>query len=199
MTDMLLALVPDYGLYLIMSVTFIAVMGVPLPSSVVAMTSGGLAATGDLVLGEVLMTIYIAYIIADQLAFTVGGKAKQEWLESLSKSKMFGPLYQRSEDFYKKRGLLAILLSRTVVSSIGPYIAYFCGAQQMKRRSFTGVALLGAAIWTLAYVMMGYLFAGNLPQMSKLVASFLMTGVAALFTIGFATKLVLAWRKFETD
>ena len=91
----------------------------------------------------------------------------------------------------------AVFLSRTLISSIGPCIAYFCGIKKMKRTRFTSIAMIGAAVWTTVYVMLGYTFAGNVPQMSNLVASFLMTGVAALFTLGFAAKLILAWRHFE--
>ena len=198
MTDLFLALVPDYGLYIITSIVFIAAMGIPLPASIVALTSGGLAATGDFVLVEILIAIFAAYAAGDQLAYTLGNQVKREKLDHLRASQRVGPLVQRSESFYNKHGLLAIFLSRTVISSIGPYIAYFCGIKKMKRSDFTAIALLGVAVWTTTYVMLGYTFAGNLPQMSNLVASFLMTGLAALFTLGFAAKLIFAWRRFET-
>jgi membrane protein DedA with SNARE-associated domain len=199
MTDLLLALLPTYGLFIIAGITIIAALGIPLPSSIVALTSGGLAATGDLVLLEVLLTTFFAFAVGDQLAFTLGRLAKPEWIESARDSKMIGSLVQRSENFYHKRGLMAILLSRTVMSSIGPYIAYFCGAMQMKRARFTVTAFVGIGIWTTTYVMLGYLFAGNLPQMTDLVAGFLMAGIAALLTFGFAAKLVMAWRRFESE
>lgn len=197
LTDWLLALVPDYGLYIITSIVLIAALGIPLPSSVIALTSGGLAATGDFALTQVLLAIFSAYVAGDQIAYTLGGFAKPEWLERFRASRRLGALVRRSEALYDRHGLLAILLSRTVVSPTGPYMAYFCGIRKMKRTRFTVMALIGAAIWTTTYVMLGYLFAGNLPQMSNLVASFLMTGLAAIFTLGFATKLILAWRRFE--
>ncbi len=197
MTDWLLALLPDYGLYIITGIVFIAAMGIPLPSSVIALTSGGLAATGDFVLTRVLLVIFSAYVAGDQIAYTLGGLAKPEWLERFRSSKRLGALVRRSETLYDRHGLLAILLSRTLLSSIGPYMTYFCGIKRMKRVHFTAMALIGAAIWTTTYVMLGYLFAGNLPQMSNLVASFLMTGLAAIFTLGFAARLILAWRRFE--
>lgn len=199
MTDLLLALVPDYGLYLIAGTVFIAAMGIPLPSSIIALTSGGLASTGDFILVEVLLSIFIAYAIGDQVAYSLGNLAKPEWLERMKSSRPLGSFVQRSETFYDKHGLLAIFLSRTVISSIGPYIAYFCGIKQMKRMQFTAIAVTGAAAWTFTYVMLGYTFAGNVPQISNLVASFIMTGLAAIFVLIFATKLMFAWRRFETN
>ena len=199
MTDYLLALVPDYGLYIVTGIVFIAAMGIPLPASVIALTSGGLAATGDFALSEVLLATLAAYVVGDQCAYTLGRLAKPQWLARFRASRRIGPLVQRSETFYEKNGLLAILLSRTVLSSIGPYIAYFCGIKRMKRVHFTAMALVGSMIWTTTYVMLGYTFAGNLPQISTLAISFMVTGAALLLTLGFAVKLILAWRRFETD
>ena len=198
MTDLLLALIPDYGLYLIAGIVFLAAIGIPLPSSIIALTSGGLASTGDFNLTEVLLSIFSAYAVGDQVAYTLGNSAKPEWLERMKSSKFFGSFAQRSETFYDKHGLLAIFLSRTVISSIGPYIAYFCGIKQMKRIQFSAIALAGAALWTITYVMLGYTFAGNVPQISTLVASFIMTGLAAVVVLIFATRLIFAWRRFET-
>lgn len=199
MTDFLLALVPDYGLYIVVAIVFVATLGIPLPSSVIALTSGGLAATGDLVLGEVLLATFCAYVIGDQLAFTLGSRVKPESLDRMRSSPRVGPMVHRSESFYCKHGLMAILLSRTLVSSIGPYIAYFSGALKTPRVRFSVMALTGAAIWTGVYVMLGYTFAGNLPQISDLVASFIMAGIAAVITIAFAVKLTMAWRRFEAE
>lgn len=197
MTDFLLALMADYGLYIITSVVLIGAMGIPMPSSVIALTSGGLAATGDFVLTQVMLAIFLAFVVGDQIAFTLGSLAKPEWLERFRTSKRLGTFVSRTEALYEKHGVLAVFLSRTLISSIGPCIAYFCGIKKMKRTRFTSIAMIGAAVWTTVYVMLGYTFAGNVPQMSNLVASFLMTGVAALFTLGFAAKLILAWRHFE--
>jgi membrane protein DedA with SNARE-associated domain len=68
----------------------------------------------------------------------------------------------------------------------------------MKRIQFSAIALAGAALWTITYVMLGYTFAGNVPQISTLVASFIMTGLAAVVVLIFATRLIFAWRRFET-
>lgn len=198
MTDFLLALVPDYGLYIVIGITFVAAMGIPLPASVVALTAGGLAATGDLSLLEVLLATLLAFVMGDQLAYTLGSRAKPEWLRSARKSRRIGPLFQRSESLYNKHGLMAVLMSRTIVSPVGPWIAYFSGALKMHRVHFTAYALLGAVIWTTTYVMLGYTFTGNLPQISDLVAGFTIAGVATIFVLAFAAKLILAWRRFET-
>lgn len=69
MTEFVLALVPDYGLIIVFGVIAIACMGIPLPSSMLALAAGAFAATGDLVLWQVIAAILCAFAIADQLAF----------------------------------------------------------------------------------------------------------------------------------
>ena len=54
-----------------------------------------------------------------------------------------------------------------------------------------------AAIWSLAYSGIGYLFAGEVPQVSDLVASILFMGVAVLATLGFGLWTLRQWRRFQ--
>ncbi len=197
MTDIVLSLVPQYGLYIVALTVLLATLGIPLPSSVVMVTSGGLAATGDLVLSNLLVVAFIAFVLGDQLAYFIGLKAGPEWLNRLRQKKRFASLVDKGEGLYEKFGVSAVLLSRTLLSPTGPCIAYLSGASGMSHTRFSLIAVLGALIWTSVYAMLGYGFAGNVPEISDLVASALMVAVALLFAIGFAIWLLVAWRGFE--
>ena len=50
MTDWFLALVPDYGLWLVALTTFLSCLALPVPSSMLMLAAGGFAAAGDLTL-----------------------------------------------------------------------------------------------------------------------------------------------------
>lgn len=197
MTDIVLSLVPQYGLYIVGFTVLLATLGIPLPSSVVMVTSGGLAATGDLLLPNLLLVSLLAFITGDQLAYLIGAKAGPEWLDRMRQKKRFAGLVDKGENMYSKFGSSAVLLSRTVLSPTGPCIAYLSGASGMSHVRFSLLAGLGALIWTSAYGALGYLFAGNVPEISDLVSSALMVAVALLFVIGFAIWLSIAWRGFE--
>ncbi|NBT33764.1 MAG: DedA family protein, partial [Rhodobacteraceae bacterium] len=54
MTDTLLALVPTYGVWLIFGSVLLSCFALPIPSSILVMTAGGFAASGDLVLWQVV-------------------------------------------------------------------------------------------------------------------------------------------------
>ena len=199
MTETLLAFATDYGLYVVAIVVFLAAIGIPLPSSILVLTSGGLAASGDLSVIELFLWTIIAYMLGDQTAYQIGKHAGPHLFDKLSNKKRLSLMVEKSEKIYKQYGVFAILLSRTVVSPSGPYISYICGAWTMNRIQYTFTALTGSIIWSLVYIFLGYTFAGEVPEISKLMASIMLVGIALLFVLGFGIKLVVSWRKFKAQ
>ena len=55
MTDWLLGLVPQYGLWLLAATTFFSCLALPFPASILMLTAGGFAAAGDLVLWQAFL------------------------------------------------------------------------------------------------------------------------------------------------
>lgn len=197
MTELVLGLIPEYGLYLIFVVVLLACIGIPLPSSVLVLTSGALAAAGDLVIWQVTVVVAIAYWLGDQIAFVAARFAGPTLLTRLRKFRRISPIVNRSEAMLDRHGWIAIFLSHTIFSPTSPYVSYVSGAVKTNWIKFTVVALPSSAIWTISYVMLGYLFAGELPQISNLVASMLIVGIACVCAIGFAIWLSILWRHFE--
>ena len=62
MTDVVLALVPNYGVFLVFGVVLLACLAVPLPASVLVLTAGSFAAAGDISLLTVFVAATAAYI-----------------------------------------------------------------------------------------------------------------------------------------
>lgn len=197
MTDTLLAFATDYGLYVVAIVVFLAALGIPLPSSILVLTSGGLAATGDVSLFQLFACTVVAYAMGDQTAYHLGKVAGPNLFKKLAKHKRLASAVDKSEQIYRKYGVFAILLTRTVISPCGPYIAYICGAWSMNRLQYTLAAALGSSIWAFTYMMLGYTFAGSVPEISDLMQSALLVGLATLFALGFGFKLALSWREFK--
>ena len=75
MTDWFLGLVPVYGLWLIALVTFASCLALPMPASVVMLAAGGFAASGDLVLWQVIAAALSGAVMGDQFGFLVGSQA----------------------------------------------------------------------------------------------------------------------------
>ncbi|MEM8539643.1 MAG: VTT domain-containing protein [Pseudomonadota bacterium] len=197
MTDFILELIPQYGIYLIFAVVFLACIGIPLPSSILVLTSGALSAAGDLSIVQVIMVVIVAYCLADQFAFNAARIVGPSLLSRLRKFDRARPVVDRSEAMIERHGWLAVVLSHTIISPTGPYVSYVSGAMKMSWFAFTAAAIPAATAWTVVYCMLGYLFAGELPQMSDLVASMLIVGVMTLCTIGFGIWIGIRWRNFE--
>lgn len=197
MTEYLLTLIPQYGIYLIFTVVFFACLGIPLPSSVLVLTSGAFSAAGDLEMMQAIATIVIAYCLADQIAFTVARLAGPALLLRMRRYKRISPLVDKSDAMLHRHGWLAVFLSHTILSPADPTVSYVSGAIHMNWLKFTTVATASATLWTLAYFMLGYIFAGELPQISDLVVNMLIAGATSLCAIGLAIWLSILWRHFE--
>jgi membrane protein DedA with SNARE-associated domain len=148
MVATVLALVPDYGVYLIFGAVFLACLAVPVPASVLVLTSGSLVASGDLSLAAVLTSALLAYVAGDQIAFLLASRIGARVLGVFERSERAAPVVDRSRSLLKRHGSLAVFLSHTVLSPTCPYISYLSGAGGLTWRSFTLAAVPGALVWT---------------------------------------------------
>ncbi|WP_336055071.1 DedA family protein [Nitratireductor sp. CH_MIT9313-5] len=199
MTEIVLGLIPVYGLFVIFVIVFLACTGIPMPSSIVVLTAGALAAAGDLALWHVLLVVICAYLLGDQITYNAGRMWGPALIARLRRRKRMRPAIERSEALLEKHGSLAIFISRTVLSQAGPYVGYVSGSLEMGWRKFTAMAVPAAVLWTLAYALLGYMFAGELPKVSDLVAAMLLVGAASLSALAFAVWIALLWRRFEAS
>ncbi|MEO0497739.1 MAG: DedA family protein [Pseudomonadota bacterium] len=199
MTEYFLDLIPEYGLWVITFCIAVACTGIPLPAAIIALTSGGLAAAGDLNIVGVIVCVLLAYLVGDQFAFWLARSFGAPLLQRLRGMRRVAPLVDRGTELLEKRGRMAVFLSHTVLSPLGPYVTYVAGASGMRWSHFTLVASVGAALWTSAYALLGFFAAGQLPTISDVVVGFLVSGFAfGVFLCGLVL-LTLRWRQFELE
>ncbi|MEO1550499.1 MAG: DedA family protein [Pseudomonadota bacterium] len=186
MMDTVLALVPDYGVMLVFGVVFLACLAVPLPASVLVLTAGGFAATGDLPLATVFATALVAYILGDQLAFGLARRIGPAVLVYFERSDSTAHLLEQSKTLLQRRGSLAVFISHTILSPTCPYISYLSGAGGLNWRRFTLAALPGALVWTAVYTGLGYTFAAQLEQVATILSNFsgvVLAGAASVVVV----------------
>ena len=104
LTNLLLALVPTYGLWLLASVTFLACLALPVPCSILMLTTGGFVASGDLVLWQVLLAALAGAVLGDQIGDRIGLYGGAEFLNRLSAHPARGKLITRAVDPMDRRG-----------------------------------------------------------------------------------------------
>jgi membrane-associated protein len=195
MTDLILGLVPTYGLWLLASVTFLACLALPVPCSILMLTAGGFVATGDLVLWQVIAAALGGAVLGDQAGYRIGKVGGHGLLTRLSSNPKSGALIARAVDQMDRLGAAGIFLTRWLFAPVGPWANFAAGATDFHHGRFTLWAIAGEVVWVSLYVLLGYGFAGNIEAASDMAGSALgiLAGVAAM--LGFGYWLVNAARQ----
>jgi membrane protein DedA with SNARE-associated domain len=191
LSDWLLALVPQYGLWLLAGATFVSCLALPIPASLLMSAAGGFVAAGDLAATGTALAALAGAVAGDQAGYAAGrfgGRGFQGRLAARSE-----PL-RRAADFLGRRGGLAVFLSRSLVSALGPYVNLAAGAATLSWPRFTFWGVLGEAVWVCLYTGSGYAFAGNLEAAAGMTTNVLGLLAAATVAAGLACWLKAALR-----
>jgi membrane-associated protein len=187
MTDWLLGLVPQYGLWLLAATTFFSCLALPFPASILMLTAGGFAAAGDLVLWQAFGSAALGGIAGDQLGYWTGRGFGAAFLSRLRKDPARDKLLARADALMDRRGVMAVFLSRWLVSPLGPYVNLIAGSTAYGWARFTTAGIAGETVWAGLYVGTGYGFAGNVEAASDALGSALgmIGGAGAVVALGY--------------
>ncbi|MDV7141058.1 DedA family protein [Tropicimonas sp. TH_r6] len=197
MIDTLLALVPLYGLFLIAGVVSASCLAIPLPSSMLVMASGGFAAAGDLVLWQVIAVAFLGFVLGDQTAFGIARLGGPKLMDRLKASPSRAGLIARAEALVDQWGAAAVIGARTVVSPMGPWTSYIGGAAGLRWMTFTAAAVLGAAVWSTGYALLGYFFADQISVIASLIVNGAGVILAAAVALGAGWWLWRNWTAYR--
>lgn len=187
MTDWLLALVPQYGLWLLAACTYCSCLAMPVPASILMLTAGGFVAAGDLSMTGSIAAALTGAVAGDQTGYFAGRKGGAGFLDRISKRA--APL-AKARDLLAQRGGIAVFLSRWLLSPLGPYVNVVAGAacQPWAKFAFWGIA--GEIVWVTMYVSLGYVFTGNIAAASAMAMDLLGFVAAGGLALGLAVWTV---------
>lgn len=187
MTDWLLGLVPQYGLWLLATTTFLSCLALPFPASILMLTAGGFAAAGDLVLWQAFGAAAAGGVAGDQLGYWAGRGFGAKMLSRLRRDPARDKLLARADAMMDRRGVLAVFFSRWLVSPLGPYVNLIAGSTRYGWPRFTAAGVAGESVWAGLYVGFGYGFAGNVEAASQALGSVLgmIGGAGAVVALGY--------------
>ncbi|MCT2540642.1 DedA family protein [Sedimentimonas flavescens] len=179
-TDWLMAQLPVYGPWLLGITTFLSCLAIPVPSSLMMITSGAFVASGDLQLASVAGAAYVGAVVGDQAGFWVGRRAQRVLPSPETKR---GKLVASALNQLEKKGAIAVFLSRWMFSALGPWVNLAAGASGYAHPRFSLAGALGEAVWVSLYVGLGIVFGANLDAAADLAANalgFLAAGALAV-------------------
>jgi membrane-associated protein len=184
------AFVAQYGawvyalLFLIIFVETGVVVMPFLPGDSLLFIVGAMCGAGLMNLPLVMGLLLAAAILGDQTNYTIGryfGPRVFQWEESRFFSRRG---FDQAHAFYEKYGGITIILAR-FMPFVRTFVPFVAGVAEMTRSKFTLFNVVGAVIWVVGLLTVGYLF-GNLPivqqHLSKIIwALIIVPGLIAMF------------------
>ena len=145
---------------------------------------GAMCGAGLMSLPLVMGLLLVAAILGDQANYTIGryfGPRVFQWEESRFFSRRG---FDQAHAFYEKYGGITIILAR-FMPFVRTFVPFVAGVAEMTRSKFSFFNVVGAVIWVVGLLSVGYLF-GNLPivqqHLSKIIwALIIVPGLIALF------------------
>ena len=155
MTDWLPALIPTCGLWLLAATTFLSCLALPIPASILMLTAGGFVAAGDLGLWQTFAAAAGGGIAGDQVGYWAGRGAVTPLLAGLRRDPARDRALNRATEMMKRRGIIAVFLTRWLFSRLGPWVNLTAGSTGYRWHGFTASGIAGEAVWAGLYVGMG--------------------------------------------
>jgi membrane-associated protein len=132
-----------------------------LPGDSLLFVVGAMCGVGLMNYPLVMVLLVIAAILGDQCNYSIGryfGPKVFQWEDSKFFNKR---AFQQAHDFYEKYGGVTIIAAR-FLPFIRTFVPFVAGVAEMTRTKFTLFNVVGAVIWVVGIVTVGYLF-GNIP------------------------------------
>jgi membrane-associated protein len=146
-----------------------AFIGLVAPGETAIVLGGVVAAQGDVSLPAMILVAWTAAALGDLASFMLGKRLGRRFL--LTRGPRLGvtaPRLERVEAFFDRHGAKAILVGRFVglVRAVAPFLA---GASGMRLRAFVPWSLLGTAVWTTSFTLIGYAFSNSFSAAADLL------------------------------
>lgn len=186
-----------HGEIVLLAVVFLEQIGLPLPSMIFLIAAGALVGAGQLDAFRVISLSFLATMVADALWYQLGGRYGTRVLALLCRIS-FEPdtCVRMAEQIYRRHGLRVLLMSKFIpgLSTVAPPLA---GAFRLGLKRFLLYDSIGAILWVVVSVAIGYALSDQLEVAAVFLASMGLTlgiGLVAVIVLYVAGKI--AWRQW---
>jgi len=147
-----------------------AFAGLLVPGESLVLASGFFAHQGILELDAVIAAVALGAVAGDNIGYLLGARLGREWL--LKKGSRFGLRKKRLaqvDAFFRRQGPRAVFIGRFIgfARALVPFVA---GASGMSYRRFVVADALGAGLWTVAFVALGYVLGASWQMAEKWIS-----------------------------
>lgn len=186
MTETILDLMTNYGVFILFVVTFLSCLCVPIPSSLMMLAGGSFAATGDLNTTATVAAAYTGAVAGDNTGYLLArtfGTRLTGWLDAnLKRAK----LRDNAKTYMDKKGPISIFLSCWLVAPLGPYVNLVSGITRFNWAKFALWGALGEVLWVGIYIGLGYSFSDQITTLASMLgnASGFLVALLGIFLLG---------------
>jgi membrane protein DedA with SNARE-associated domain len=171
MTEQLLALAVVWGLPFLALAVGMTCLGIPMPSALLMLAAGSLAAAGEFSLPAVFAVSLIAAIAGDQLGYWIGRWIGALVLGRLGASGGAAAVVDRARNVFTRSSIWSVFFTRWLLSTLGPYVNLIAGATGMSWLHFSLAGVAGESVWVGLYVGLGAGFSAYIPQIADIASS----------------------------
>lgn len=178
--------IAHHGYAVVAAVVFLAALGLPLPTSITLLAAGAAAHRG-ISLEIILPLAWASMLLGDTLLY-FGGRHTGWWLLAGMCRLAMNPegcIFSSSAYFYR-RGARTLLFAKWI-PGLAAMAAPLAGSLNMRFGRFLRLDSAGVGIYVASWVMIGYVFAGFIHEITAWLATL---GHAMLFAI---TLLIVAY------
>ena len=134
-----------------------AFIGLLVPGETLVLMSGFLANRGLLDLGDLLMVVAAGAILGDSVGYELGRRLGRPWLLHYGRwAGIHAGHLDQADSFFAGHGGKTVFLGRFIgfLRALAPFVA---GSLRMPYGQFLMYNALGGALWTLSFVLLGYI------------------------------------------
>ncbi len=159
----------------------IALMIFPLPGDTLLFTTGIFAQSGLMSYWLLVFIAFVASTISGHVGYAIGGKIDKKTLTDNRVYKIKEAHLDKTEKFFEKYGVYAIVFSR-FVPIVRNFISQIMGIIQYDRKKFFWANLVASIIWPLTVISLGYFLGTMFPDLIVFAEYFMILVLIILLT-----------------
>ena len=174
-----------------------AFVGLVVPGETTMLLGGAVAGQGAV---DVYLLMAIAWFAAwagDTTSFFIGRRLGRGFvLRNGPRVGISRERFERVEAYFERHGGKTILIGRfiSLVRALAPFVA---GSSGMKYRAFVPYSVLGTGVWSIAHIIIGYVFSRSIDEAAKyagrgffILGTLIVTTAAVVFMVRWLRKPV---------
>lgn len=146
------------------------------------LVAGVFAAQGSLPLVGVIVVIFVAAVVGDNVGYYIGEKTGPRVFKKKEGVFFRKDYAERAEAFYEKHGGKTVVIAR-FIAYVRTFVPLLAGIAKMPRGKFVFYNIFGALFWTVSLVMLGYWLGKELAdQIERYILPVSIIGLVLLFS-----------------